>query len=235
MLEKTGLPPDAAARYPAQFSGGQRQRVGHRPGPDARPRGWSSATRLVSALDLSVQAQILNLLGDLQQETGLSYLFISHDLEVVRHLCDRVVVLYRGRVMESGPGQRVMTDPAHPYTDELLVAAPVPDPRRQRARQLLTARAAAAAAAAEVRGASDHPVGAGCPFSDRCQHAVGLCREQAPPLRPAGAGPESTGVSVACHRYPEWLTEKTRQARRPETPDAGPHPGASTVPAHKAG
>jgi peptide/nickel transport system ATP-binding protein len=234
MLEKTGLPPDAAARYPAQFSGGQRQRIGIARALMLAPK-LVICDEVVSALDLSVQAQILNLLRDLQQDQGLSYLFISHDPDVVRYLCDRVVVLYRGRVMESGPGQRVMTDPAHPYTDELLVAAPVPDPRRQRARQLLTAQAAAAAAAAEVHGASGRPAGVGCPFSDRCRHAVGLCREQAPPLRPAAAGPESTGVSVACHRYPEWLTEKTRQTRQPETPDAGQQPGTSAMPAHKAG
>jgi peptide/nickel transport system ATP-binding protein len=230
MLEKTGLPPDTAARYPAQFSGGQRQRIGIARALMLAPR-LVICDEVVSALDLSVQAQILNLLSDLQQETGLSYLFISHDPDVVRQLCDRVVVLYRGRVMESGPGQRVMTDPAHPYTDELLGAAPVPDPRRQRARQLLTSQAAAAAAAAEVRGAGGRLDGAGCPFSDRCRHAVGLCREQAPPLRPT----EATGVSVACHRYPEWLIEKTRQARQPETPDAGPQSGTSTVSAHKAG
>jgi oligopeptide/dipeptide ABC transporter ATP-binding protein len=209
MLEKTGLPPDAAARYPAQFSGGQRQRIGIARALMLAPR-LVICDEVVSALDLSVQAQILNLLRDLQQGQGLSYLFISHDPDVVRHLCDRVVVLYRGQVMESGPGQRVMTGPAHPYTDELLAAAPVPDPRQQRARRLLTAQAAAAAAAAEVRGAGSRPDFQGCPFSDRCRYATVRCREQVPALRPAGAGPEATGVNVACHRYPQWLTEKVQ-------------------------
>ncbi len=235
MLEKTGLPPDAAARYPAQFSGGQRQRIGIARALMLAPK-LVICDEVVSALDLSVQAQILNLLGDLQQDQGLSYLFISHDPDVVRHLCDRVVVLYRGRVMEAGPGERVMAAPAHPYTDELLAAAPVPDPRLQRGRQLLTARAAAVAAAAEVRSAGRQPGGGGCPFSDRCRHATDLCRREVPPLRAVAAEATGTGeVSVACHRYPEWRAEKERQARQPETPDASQQPGTPTVPARGAG
>src|SRR5579875_2137480 len=240
MLEKTGLPPDAVARYPAQFSGGQRQRIGIARALMLAPK-LVICDEVVSALDLSVQAQILNLLGDLQRDQGLSYLFISHDPDVVRHLCDRVVVLYRGRVMEAGPGERVMAAPAHPYTDELLAAAPVPDPRRQRARQLLAARAAAVAAAAEVRAAEvrsagRQPGGGGCPFGNRCRHATDLCRREVPPLRPAAA--EATGageVSVACHRYPEWRADKERQARQPETPDASQQPGTPTVPARNVG
>ncbi len=230
MLEKTGLPPDAAARYPAQFSGGQRQRIGIARALMLAPK-LVICDEVVSALDLSVQAQILNLLRDLQQDQGLSYLFISHDPDVVRHLCDRVVVLYRGRVMEAGPSQRVMYAPAHPYTDELLAAAPVPDPRSQRARQTMTAQAAA-----EVRSADRQPAGQGCSFSDRCRHATDRCRLEVPPLRPATA--EVTGtdeLSVACHRYPEWRAEKEHQTRQPETPDAGQQPGTSTVPAQNVG
>jgi peptide/nickel transport system ATP-binding protein len=257
MLEKTGLPPDAAARYPAQFSGGQRQRIGIARALMLAPK-LVICDEVVSALDLSVQAQILNLLHDLQQDQGLSYLFISHDPDVVRHLCDRVVVLYRGRGMEAGPGERVMTVPAHHYTDELLAAAPLPDPRLQRARQLLagSAAAAAAAAAAEARGGGQ-PGGSGCPFSDRCRYAADLCRREAPALRPVpvatgpgrpgagapGAGPAEAGpaeaarhgeVSVACHRYPQWRAEKERQAAQPETPAASTQPGPATVPAHNA-
>jgi oligopeptide/dipeptide ABC transporter ATP-binding protein len=237
MLEKTGLPPDAAARYPAQFSGGQRQRIGIARALMLAPK-LVICDEVVSALDLSVQAQILNLLRDLQQDQGLSYLFISHDPDVVRHLCDQVVVLYRGRVMEAGPGERVMAVPAHPYTDELLAAAPVPDPRQQRARQVATAQAAAAATAAEVRSPGRRAGGDGCPFSDRCRHAIDLCQREVPPLHPvdpAATHDISSGeVSVACHRYPEWRAEKDRQGRRPETSDTSQQPGTPTVPAQNA-
>lgn len=237
MLEKTGLPPDAAARYPAQFSGGQRQRIGIARALMLAPK-LVICDEVVSALDLSVQAQILNLLRDLQQDQGLSYLFISHDPDVVRHLCDQVVVLYQGRVMEAGPGERVMAVPAHPYTDELLAAAPVPDPRLQRARQELTAQAAAAAAAADASGAGRHPGGAGCPFSDRCRHATDQCRREVPPLRPlreAGAGEAGPDeVSVACHRYPQWRAEKERHERGPAAPGSG-QSAAPTAPAQQAG
>ena len=191
MLDQVHLPPAAADRYPSQFSGGQRQRI-------AIARALMLAPDLVicdeavSALDLSVQAQILNLLRELQAAKGLGYLFISHDLEVVRHLCDRTIVLYKGRGMEAGPTERLLTAPAHPYTQALREAAPVPNPRLQRER-----RAAPRAAAATV-GA---PIAAeaGCPFAPRCPHVVERCRSERPELR-ALAG----GELVACHRADEW-------------------------------
>jgi peptide/nickel transport system ATP-binding protein len=130
-LERVRLDPGAAARYPAQFSGGQLQRI-------AIARALMLSPRLiicdeaVSALDLSIQAQILNLLWDLQQELHLSYLFISHDLAVVRHVSNRVAVLYRGRLMETGIAHEVCEHPRHPYTQALLASAPVPDPTRRR-------------------------------------------------------------------------------------------------------
>ena len=207
ILERVGLDPAAADRYPNQFSGGQRQRI-------AIARALIVGPRLiicdepVSSLDLSVQAQVLNLLRRLQHELGLSYLFISHDLAVVRHISTRVVVLYRGRVMEAGPAAVVYNHPAHPYTRALLQSAPVPNPKLQRARH--TAR---------QRSNPDFPGAVkpeSCPFTPRCSWAVDLCRERQPPL-------ENTGddVLVACHRWREFAappptgTNGTKLVNRP--------------------
>ena len=201
MLEDVGLSPDAADRLPGQFSGGQRQRI-------SIARALMTSPRLVicdesvSALDLSVQAQILNLLSDLQEEHGVSYLFISHDMSVVRHVCHDVTVLYRGQVMEVGPTRLVTAQPAHPYTHELLLSAPVADPTIQRARQqqrqlVHEAKLAQPALPADVSG------GAGsCAFVSRCPVARDICSRQRPPLRLL-----PDGRSVACHRYPEWRSE----------------------------
>jgi peptide/nickel transport system ATP-binding protein len=231
MLDKVGLPPDSAARYPGQFSGGQRQRIGIARALMLSPR-LVICDEVVSALDLSVQAQVLNLLQDLQEGQKLSYLFVSHDPDVVRHLCDRVVVLYRGRVMESGEAGRVTSAPAHPYTADLLAAAPVPDPGVQRARHWLAVPPAAAVAAQTPSGeqpAAGRSSDIGCPFRDRCQYAIETCRHQTPFLRPAQGQ-----VSVACHRYPEWLGEKAR-AGKPETPaTASPRAVTTQVPAREA-
>ena len=185
-LERVGLTPEAAARYPGQFSGGQRQRI-------AIARALMTSPRLVicdeplSSLDLSVQAQILNLLKELQRDRGVSYLLITHDLAVVPHIASRVAVLYRGRVMESGPAAQVCHDPRHPYTQALTAAVPEPDPARQRARRHMHVSAAAGAA----------PPGPGCVFAPRCPHASDECRRSAPPSFPSGGG------SVACWRCAE--------------------------------
>jgi oligopeptide/dipeptide ABC transporter ATP-binding protein len=191
MLERVGLPAAAANRYPRHFSGGQRQRI-------AIARALMTQPKLVvcdepvSALDLSVQAQVLNLLRELQDEFGLSYLFIAHDLAVVRHLSQRIVVLYRGQVMEQGTADAVYRTPAHPYTRALLEAAPQPDPELQR-------RHRSERPAFLVNGA---PGGLGCPFASRCPHATDICRRERPILETT---PEST--LVACHRWRELRSE----------------------------
>jgi oligopeptide/dipeptide ABC transporter ATP-binding protein len=186
MLVRVGLDAEAARRYPSQFSGGQRQRIAIARALIVSPR-LVVCDEAVSALDLSVQAQVLNLLLELQQELSLSYLFISHDLDVVRHMTDRVIVLYRGRVMEAGESERVCSEPTHPYTRALLMAVPVPHP------ELQTARRAARLGTREPRR-PDASLAAGCPFADRCPLAEARCETEVPALAP---GPR--GTLVACH------------------------------------
>ncbi len=189
MLERVGLPADAAGRYPAHFSGGQRQRIAIARALMARPR-LVICDEPVSALDLSVQAQVLNLLRELQDELQLSYLFIAHDLAVVRHLSHRIIVLYRGRVMEQGEAAVVYARPAHPYTQILLEAAPLPDPDAQRRRRLRRSNRRANAAIADAEN--------GCPFAPRCPFAIEICRSVRPRLETT-----SSGSLVACHRWRE--------------------------------
>ena len=187
MLDAVGLPHGAQARYPAEFSAGQRQRV-------AIARALVLSPRLVvcdepvSALDLSTQAQVINLLSTLREQTGVSYLFISHDLPVVRHLADNTVVLYRGQVMEAGPAHDVADAPLHPYTIALTAASPVIDvdkqqERRERRRESTAVRA-------------DLPLDVpGCPFSARCPFTADVCISTRPRPVPKGAS------TVVCHLY----------------------------------
>lgn len=194
MLERVGMPADAANRYPAHFSGGQRQRIAIARALMVNPR-LVICDEPVSALDLSVQAQVLNLLRDLQDEFQLGYLFIAHDLAVVRHLSHRIIVLYRGQIMEHGPAETVYEHPNHPYTRALLEAAPVPDPDLQRSR-----RAARATRSADTTPANT-PVDA-CPFAARCPHTIEICTTKRPLLEPT-----PDGRTVACHRWRELVPQ----------------------------
>jgi len=196
-LDRVGLPPESSGRYPAQFSGGQKQRVAIARALIVDPQ-LVICDEAVSALDLSIQAQILNLLVEQQRGKQLSYLFISHDIEVVRYISDRIYVLYLGQVMETGPAGAVTGNPAHPYTQELLDSAPVADPRVQRRRREEEARRKAAQVTAP---ADTRPPTHGCPFAPRCPYVLDVCLAQRPPLMPT-----QEGGLVACHRFPEWKT-----------------------------
>jgi oligopeptide transport system ATP-binding protein len=185
LLNIVGLNPQYALRYPHEFSGGQRQRIGIARALALSP-SFIVCDEPISALDVSIQAQVVNLLEDLQKEMGLTYLFIAHDLSMVRHIANRVVVMYLGRLMEQADREELYHNPLHPYTQALFSAVPVPDPYIEERRQRII-----------LTGDPPSPANPppGCVFNTRCPLAIDLCRQQVPDWRQV-----SPGHYVACHR-----------------------------------
>ena len=204
LLERVGLSGDVLNRFPHEFSGGQRQRIGIARALAVDPR-LVMLDEPVSALDVSIQAQVINLLDDLQDEFNLSYVFVAHDLSVVRHVSDRIVVMYLGKLMEVSPAEELYSKPIHPYTSALLSAIPIPDPKLNRSRERTV-----------VGGEPPNPINppTGCRFHTRCPRATEICRTVEPPLTEYGGG-----HMAACH-HPQNVTaeEISASTRSPASP-----------------
>jgi oligopeptide/dipeptide ABC transporter ATP-binding protein len=204
LLGRVGLAPEHLTRYPHEFSGGQRQRIGVARALALEPR-LIVLDEPVSALDVSVQAQIINLLDDLQDDFRLTYLFVAHDLSVVRHVSDRIAVMYLGKLMEVSPAEELYTKPIHPYTTALLAAVPIPDPNENRARERIV-----------VSGEPPNPIDppSGCVFHPRCPRATEVCKTVEPPLTRY-----PNGHLAACHHPLNVSAEEISAAQRdPSSP-----------------
>jgi oligopeptide transport system ATP-binding protein len=204
LLERVGLGPEHYNRFPHEFSGGQRQRIGIARALALRPK-LIIADEPVSALDVSIQAQIINLLEDLQDEFKLTYVFVAHDLGVIRHVSDRIAVMYLGKIVEIGPAEEVYANPIHPYTLTLLSALPIPDPRANAARNPIVPEG-------DVPSPANPP--AACRFHTRCPYATEICSQEEPPLVDYG-----NGHWAACHHplhreHPEAVGEALPELKR---------------------
>jgi oligopeptide/dipeptide ABC transporter ATP-binding protein len=212
LLERVGMSGDVLNRFPHEFSGGQRQRLGIARALAVHPQ-LVLLDEPVSALDVSIQAQVINLLDDLQDELGLSYVFVAHDLSVVRHVSDRIVVMYLGKLMEISPAEELYSKPIHPYTTALLGAIPIPDPKQNRARERIIAT-----------GEPPNPINppSGCRFHTRCPRATEICAAAEPPLTEY-----ANGHLAACHHPQNVTANEIAAATRS---DASPLSAGSDVP-----
>ncbi|MHB1568690.1 MAG: ABC transporter ATP-binding protein [Solirubrobacteraceae bacterium] len=225
LLKRVGMSGDVLNRFPHEFSGGQRQRIGIARALAVDPR-LILLDEPVSALDVSIQAQVINLLDDLQDEFHLSYVFVAHDLSVVRHVSDRIVVMYLGKLMEVSPAEELYSKPIHPYTQALLAAIPIPDPKLNRSRERSV-----------IGGEPPNPINppSGCRFHTRCSHATEICRTVEPPLTEYPGG-----HLAACHHPQNVSASEVAASSRSDTsplsagteaPTVGGDDGGNPVPA----